>query len=651
MLKNLNTSPPPAASPKREESSDTDETSAVQYAGRGGVPPSRTTKPLLAPLPRTSTTKASKGLPRRTCCRCLGYATLLLLTVGSVVIGYGVSELMKGERSLNVALKKNLGQMKTHHFAMRKELKRQKELHGKHNSMISALTDAKGTLSTQLAEQKDTFATNEQKLKETDAAIKKLKAKHEHMLAEKESTHKELVAKLDTHKELVAKLEARLKAHATKLEEHAQKETQWSSIKHQIFAAFGSGAETFGDYDGGERVNEVSQVKFHKGYEFIPDHDASCDVSDRLASVQDASHLHCADEHARHENTCGGIPLVPSHCLLPGAGTFRPPASPLTISAAPLRFGGERVERPLCTTSQSFRDGGAFHNDTWRTKTGCHIAPLNPQVWISSLSAARKGPGECTRTIFFMGDSHIRNLFTATIAGLRGQATFAEGHLRTRAEKAGALFTYRYAQKLKRDGDGHIFARDSVRVVSTEEWLSRAGRERGQHGYCDCSVEQCIIMHRIWAPLFSDQISWMKKLQLPTEPSYDLVIFSPGNAYEKDAELPGEYRGAWDALRETHTNTTFSIVHFPRGKQPEGRGEALNAWANQHARMSLFVQNLDWDVQAKYTWHFACGLATTDVHSDTVKAFAPCTDRTDTAIIRGCITLSPLFVDDGRYDG
>lgn len=389
----------------------------------------------------------------------------------------------------------------------------------------------------------------------------------------------------------------------------------------------------------------------YNGYEFIPDHDASCDVSDRLASVQDASHLHCADEHARHENTCGGIPLVPSHCLLPGAGTFRPPASPLTISAAPLRFGGERVERPLCTTSQSFRDGGAFHNDTWRTKTGCHIAPLNPQVWISSLSAARKGPGECTRTIFFMGDSHIRNLFTATIAGLRGQATFAEGHLRNRAEKAGVLFTYRYAQKLKRDGDGHIFARDSVRVVSTEEWLSRAGRERGQHGYCDCSVEQCIIMHRIWAPLFSDQISWMKKLQLPTEPSYDLVIFSPGNSYEKDAELPGEYRGAWDALRETHTNTTFSIVHFPLGGQPEGRGEALNAWANQHARMSLFVQNLDWDVQAKYTWHFACGLATTDVHSDTVKAFAPCTDRTDTAIIRGCITLSPLFVDDGRYDG
>ena len=242
MLKNLNTSTPPAPSPKREESSDTDETSAVQYAGRGGAPPSRTAKPLLAALPRTSTTKASKGLPRRTCCRCLGYAALLLLTVGSAVIGYGVSELMKGERSLNVALKKNLRQMKTSHFAMRKELERQKELHGKHNSMISALTDAKGTLSTQLAEQKDTFATNEQKLKETGAAIKKLKAEHEQMLVEKESTHKELVAKL----------EARLKAHATKLEEHAQKETQWSLIKHQIFAAFGSGAGTFGDYDGGE---------------------------------------------------------------------------------------------------------------------------------------------------------------------------------------------------------------------------------------------------------------------------------------------------------------------------------------------------------------------------------------------------------------
>mgnify|MGYP000332252010 CR=1 FL=1 len=61
-----------------------------------------------------------------------------------------------------------------------------------------------------------------------------------------------LVEKESKHKELVVKLEARLKAHAMKLEEHAQKETQRSLIKHQVFAAFGSGAGTFGGSDGGE---------------------------------------------------------------------------------------------------------------------------------------------------------------------------------------------------------------------------------------------------------------------------------------------------------------------------------------------------------------------------------------------------------------
>ena len=255
MLSRLNSPAKKAAlaPPKREVSSDwcsdEDESSTVQYAETGDVLPSRrAAKSLLAALPRTSTTEASNaqaGLlsPRRTFCRCVGYAALLLFMFESAVMGYyGVSELMKGERSRNVTLKTKLQHMKTAHVAMKAELARQEELHGEHNSMLSALTTAKGTLSSQLAAQRSMFVTNEQKLKETDAAIKKLKAKHEEVLAEKESTHKELVAKL----------EARLKAHATKLEEHAQKETQWSSIKHQIFAAFGSGAETFGDYDGGE---------------------------------------------------------------------------------------------------------------------------------------------------------------------------------------------------------------------------------------------------------------------------------------------------------------------------------------------------------------------------------------------------------------
>ena len=114
---------------------------------------SRAAKPLLAALPRTSTIEASKAQgallsPRRTVCRCVGYAALLLFTFGSVVIGYGVSELMKGERSRNVALTTKLQRMKTTHVAMNAELARQKELHGEHNSMLSTLTTAKGTLST-----------------------------------------------------------------------------------------------------------------------------------------------------------------------------------------------------------------------------------------------------------------------------------------------------------------------------------------------------------------------------------------------------------------------------------------------------------------------------------------------------------------------
>lgn len=65
------------------------------------------------------------------------------------------------------------------------------------------------------------------------------------------------------------------------------------------------------------------------------------------------------------------------------------------------------------------RGQGFVEDNHWCPDTGCRLLPLTLGATARLLEA---GP------LIFMGDSHIRNLFNAVVAGLRGARYFVESH-------------------------------------------------------------------------------------------------------------------------------------------------------------------------------------------------------------------------------
>mmetsp|Transcript_16509 Transcript_16509/g.26961 ORF Transcript_16509/g.26961 Transcript_16509/m.26961 type:complete len:119 (+) Transcript_16509:67-423(+) len=100
------------------------------------------------------------------------------------------------------------------------------------------------------------------------------------------------------------------------------------------------------------------------------------------------------------------------------------------------------------------------------------------------------------------------------------------------------------------------------------------------------------------------------------------------------------------------------ILHFPFGRQPKGRSEAVQAWidnstnknnSNNNKNSSSTTKNRIsyWQqgklgfggMQSRKTWHYACSLGRIQVRNDVVMSIEVCTDEADTAYIRAITTL------------
>jgi hypothetical protein len=132
----------------------------------------------------------------------------------------------------------------------------------------------------------------------------------------------------------------------------------------------------------------------------------------------------------------------------------------------------------------------------------------------------------------------------------------------------------------------------------------------------------------------------------------DLVIVSPGNAYEKSNPLSKEWTTRYDQLLKENSSLQLGVLHFPRGAQPNGREAALSNWITNNtflaSRMSLLEQSamsslsspeVQQTMQGRKSFHFACGLGKIKVENDNIRAVEPCTDFIDTAQIRALITI------------
>ncbi|KAL3806964.1 hypothetical protein ACHAXA_011381 [Cyclostephanos tholiformis] len=281
---------------------------------------------------------------------------------------------------------------------------------------------------------------------------------------------------------------------------------------------------------------------------------------------------------------------------------------------------------PLCETMGELISGnykGEINDQEWVPKT-CHAVPMSPFAWTRNT--------KCQATITMMGDGHVRNLFTATINGLRGVRAFAEAHEDREAKSRGIAESYFW--RLHKDGT----ASDRYAVH-----VDTYARNADIFEDCPCDeVEKCLRIAFVWAPKFEDQL---RQLHVLTNEKSDVVIVSPGNAAEPIDALPYIWTAAFDDLLREYENLQLGVVQYPFGMQPEGRAAALAHWTTNntaHAgRMSFLNQKEMKHVptNSKNMTKYACGLGKVNVENDNIIAIKPCTDLTDAAHVRALITV------------
>ncbi|EJK72405.1 hypothetical protein THAOC_06067 [Thalassiosira oceanica] len=352
------------------------------------------------------------------------------------------------------------------------------------------------------------------------------------------------------------------------------------------------------------------------GYRLDDSHELHCGLGDRspITNATDGA-----------TKLCGGIPMTPGYCAQPKYGVWaaEPAAAPL-----PNRLGLQRTApSPLCSSLPELLEGnwtGEDFDEDWRPGN-CRLAPLSPFEWTRQ---RRDGGGgkrkkSCQTTIAMMGDSHIRNLFTATVAGFRGVRYFAEAHADGSVKESGLMYTYVF--RLTRDGE----ASDLV------GWKGeiKANRNASMLDECDCSeVARCLRVVMLWAPKFNDQLEYLDLVPKDSGPVRRVV------------------RGP-DGASAGRPRVAARNPPLPLGGNPaEKRGALIHDWMNATYpdRMAYLRQDQlsggagarqGWSWQGRPTHHFACGFNRVDVRNDAIGAAEPCTDVKDTMQVRALVTL------------
>lgn len=344
---------------------------------------------------------------------------------------------------------------------------------------------------------------------------------------------------------------------------------------------------------------------------------------------------------------CGGVPMIPNHCLLPSEGSWELVSNP---SPLPNRLGIESANSTLsrCKTMKDFING------TWRgvgfsqqeyIPSLCSAIPLSPFAWTHNT--------KCQATIILFGDSHIRNLFTAIVYALRGIESFAEGHTDSEAKARGIALSYQWRLYHNGTASDHITVHSDVKYNDPQLFDD-----------CPCNdeVKKCLRIAFFWSPTFQEQLHYMHHIK---NWNADLVIASPGNSYESLITLSTDWASKFDLLLLEDKSLHLGILHFPYGnRQPADRVEVLEAWINngtlanrKHAyshkiqnamnretvkRKSYLPQsamnppNLK---QGSKTFHYACSLGQSNVFDDNINAAEDCLDLIDTVHVRALTTV------------
>eukprot|EP00804_Cyclotella_cryptica_P001499 CCRYP_003715-RA/>CCRYP_003715-RA protein AED:0.04 eAED:0.04 QI:0/-1/0/1/-1/0/1/0/327 len=318
--------------------------------------------------------------------------------------------------------------------------------------------------------------------------------------------------------------------------------------------------------------------------------------------------------------------MKPNLCVLPISGKWALPTETSAVSPLDGRFGITEDSisntKPLCKTMSQLVNGTHDETGNWIPDPFCTVVPLSPFAWTEN--------SPCQTTIVMIGDSHVRNLFTATVNGLRGVSFFTEAHADDAMKSRGVAESYQWT--LNNEG----VASDKLGIFSDTK-----ANPPQFFDECRCDeVQRCLNIVFLWAPTFNEQLQQFHLVPSNTM----LLIVEPGNSYEPTNTLDASWTAKIDAIMEEYTRLHLNIFHFVWGSQPQERRQALIEWTahGKHADRKSYLRQdeiyVATGLQGRATFHFACGLGQRDTVSDTITAAEPCSDVTDTGQIRAIVT-------------
>ncbi|KAL7542087.1 hypothetical protein ACHAXR_011507 [Thalassiosira sp. AJA248-18] len=320
---------------------------------------------------------------------------------------------------------------------------------------------------------------------------------------------------------------------------------------------------------------------------------------------------------------CGGVKMEPNYCILPVEGGWSTPIGG-SIPPLPRRLGINNDSNTLsrCKTMEKLINGsfeGEGFDMEWVPES-CSAVPLSPFAWTENT--------KCKTTITMMGDSHIRNLYTATVSGLRGMKSFAEAH-NPAGKGGGEVRSYEW-RLLK-----NVSATDRTAI-----YFDARNNEPIPFEDCPCDeMQRCLRIAFIWAPTFNEQLSWVHLAQ--KWDSNLIMIVEPGNSYESSLVLSSNWTAKFDELLQQNNNLQLGILHFVWGRQPSERSAALREWTTNstHANRKSYLRQSDHIMVVGGKQAQSYHILLVKVQNDDIKAAEPCTDMTDTAQIRALMTV------------
>jgi len=350
-------------------------------------------------------------------------------------------------------------------------------------------------------------------------------------------------------------------------------------------------------------------------------------------------------------NTCGGNSLEPGACLHYENGTFQPV---LRKRGSETKSKSNLSSLPLCRSVDNvFEEGGEFRSTGYQNpKTAyfpnnCSLIP-DRQGIIGSLLAAEEEKFRRAR-IFLTGDSHVRNLFTGLILGVRNQAFGAEGHPQLDVKAQGVVYNYRVWE----DNVGTI--RDELEVIYAEEGIKpKEYLKQDVHDECE-GVYRCVIVAFVWAPIIDEQLA-LKDIIQAINPM--LYVFALNN-YAGARVITPEFVDKMSEILSGVASLDSVVFHlWPYGSRALDKKEIMIQKFFQRLRsldraepiVTHYVSIANLNVEAKRakeggiqlerTWHSQCTLR--DNYPQPIwriQAFEPCTSLVDKSYARIHITL------------